>query len=130
VIRDQTGRILCVHISEGKCHDYKLLKQSGLAIKPTTPVHADLGYKGLEKEHNQEEIPHKKSKHHPLTKEQKNENRAKSSIRIAIEHVNAKLKVFQILTQKYRNQRKRFSLRFSFICGLVNFEQGFIRGVS
>lgn len=75
--------------------------------------------------HNNIKIPTKSSKLHPLTDEQKEENMTKASARICVEHVNAKLKVFQILTQKYRNRRKRFNLRFNLICGLVNFDRGF-----
>jgi len=44
---------------------------------------------------------------------------------IYVEHVNAKIKTFQIRTQKYRNRRKQFNLRFNLICGLINFDHGF-----
>ncbi len=43
--------------------------------------------------------------------------------RIAVEHVIALVKRFQILSERYRNRRKRFSLRFSLIAGICNFEQ-------
>ncbi|WNZ00430.1 putative transposase for insertion sequence element IS702 (plasmid) [Sulfurospirillum sp. 'SP'] len=45
--------------------------------------------------------------------------------RIAVEHVNARIKTFKILGEKYRNRRKRFGLRFNLICALVNFDRGF-----
>ncbi|CAA9407310.1 Mobile element protein [uncultured Leptolyngbya sp.] len=38
------------------------------------------------------------------------------------EHVNCRLKVFKILSERYRNRRKRFGLRFNLIAGLYNFE--------
>jgi len=60
-----------------------------------------------------------------LTDSQKEQNKKEATARICVEHVNAKLKTFQILTQKYRNRRKRFNLRFNLICGLVNFDRGF-----
>lgn len=84
-----------------------------------------MGYLGIKKIHDNIEIPTKSSKLHPLTDEQKQENMVKATARICVEHVNAKLKVFQILTQRYRNRRKRFNLRFNLICGLVNFDRGF-----
>lgn len=46
-------------------------------------------------------------------------------LRIAVEHVNARIKTFKILGEKYRNRRKRFGLRFNLICALVNFDRGF-----
>ncbi|MDR0764121.1 MAG: IS5/IS1182 family transposase, partial [Synergistaceae bacterium] len=42
--------------------------------------------------------------------------------RILIENINAKIKVFKITANKYRNHRKRFALRMSLICGIINFE--------
>jgi len=36
-----------------------------------------------------------------------------------IEHINAKIKAFKIVARKYRNRRKRFGLRFNFICALI-----------
>jgi len=77
------------------------------------------------KQHENIQIPYKSSKLHPLTTQQKEQNKIEASARICVEHVNAKLKTFQILTQKYRNCRKRFSLRFNLICALVNFDRGF-----
>jgi len=38
-----------------------------------------------------------------------------------IENINAKIKVFKIFSQKYRNRRKRHQLRISLVCGIYNF---------
>ncbi len=94
-------------------------------MKPQTCIYIDLGYLGIKKQHNNTQIAYKKSKLHPLTDTQKNQNKREASARICVEHINAKLKTFQILKQKYRNRRKRFNLRFNLICGLVNFDRGF-----
>ena len=83
---------------------------------------ADSGYQGVTKIHANSETPVKKSKHHPLTKEQKAHNRTLSKKRIFIENVIRKLKVFRILSERYRNRRKRFALRFNLIAGICNFE--------
>ncbi|MGL6083317.1 MAG: IS5/IS1182 family transposase, partial [Gammaproteobacteria bacterium] len=34
--------------------------------------------------------------------------------------INGKLKYFRILTERYRNRRKRFGLRMNLIVGMVN----------
>ena len=39
---------------------------------------------------------------------------------IGIEHVNARLKVFRILAQRYRNRRRRFGLRCNLIAAIYN----------
>ncbi len=121
IVIDKNERILSAHTAKDTVHDFKLFKQSKLPIKPTTCAYVDLGYLGIKNIR----IPHKASKLHPLSAKQKSENVKKASARICVEHVNAKLKTFQILTQKYRNRRKQFNLRFNLICGLVNFDRGF-----
>ncbi len=44
------------------------------------------------------------------------------SPRQVCEHINRKLKIFKILSDRYRNRRKRFALRFNLIAGLYNYE--------
>ena len=75
--------------------------------------------------HKNSETPKKKPKGGQLTTNEKAENRRISHERILIENINAKIKVFKITSNKYRNRRKRFGLRMSLICGLVNFENRF-----
>lgn len=43
-------------------------------------------------------------------------------MRIKIEHAFAKLKKFRILSERYRNRRKRFGLRLNLISSLYNLE--------
>jgi hypothetical protein len=72
--------------------------------------------------HKNSETPKKKPKGGTLTPEEKLENRRLSSERILIENINAKIKVFKITANKYRNRRKRFGLRMALICGIINHE--------
>lgn len=67
-------------------------------------------------------MPKKKSKKHPLSDEDKCQNRKISSDRVLNEHVIGKLKRFKIIADKYRNRRKRFCLRFNLIAGIYNSE--------
>ena len=83
---------------------------------------ADAGYQGLANLHNNSQTPKKKSKHHPLTSAQKAANRALARQRIYVEHVIGKVKVFRILSERYRNRRKRFGLRFNLIASLYNLD--------
>ncbi|MCL1935887.1 MAG: IS5/IS1182 family transposase, partial [Defluviitaleaceae bacterium] len=45
--------------------------------------------------------------------------------RIFIENIIAKIKVFKCVSNTYLNRLKRFNLRMSLICGIINFEHGF-----
>lgn len=67
-------------------------------------------------------MPKKSSKKKPLTKEEKKENRKISSERVINENVIGRLKRFKIISDRYRNRRKRFGLRFNLISGIHNYE--------
>jgi hypothetical protein len=82
----------------------------------------DTGYLGLNKIHANTLMPKKKSKKKPLTKEDKKRNRELSSQRVLNEHVIGLVKRFKIISDRYRNRRKRFGLRFNLISGICNFE--------
>jgi len=109
--------------AEGSTHDFKLYEISiGSALSGNIKLQGDSGYQGILKLHRNSETPKKKPKGGVLTPEEKAENRRISRERIMIENINAKIKVFKITSNKYRNRRKRFGLRMSLICGIINFE--------
>ena len=114
--------IICVHTSNGKTHDFKVLKDSKLPIKADTVVATDSGYQGLQELHAKTELPKKRSKNKPLSKADKKANYLLSVKRAFNEQVNGVVKVFKIIAEKYRNRRKRFNLRFNLIAGIYNFE--------
>ena len=116
------GRILATAFCAGRVHDFKLFVGSRTALPPATRCLADSGYLGLTGRHANSRTPHKKSKHHPLTPEQRAENRRLSKERFPVEHVIRSLKVFRILAERYRNRRRRFGLRFNLIAAVYNFE--------
>jgi hypothetical protein len=106
----------------GSKHDYRLFKESYVGIAQDILCLADTGYLGINKLHANSQIPAKKSKLHQLTSEQKAANRELAGQRIFVEHVIGRLKVFRILSERYRNRRKRFRLRFNLIASLYNLE--------
>jgi hypothetical protein len=76
----------------------------------------------LDKLHDKSRTPKKRPKKGKLTRDEKRANRELSRRRIVVENVIRSLKIFRILLERYRNRRKRFSLRFNLIAGLYNFE--------
>jgi hypothetical protein len=116
-------KILCTAHAEGSRHDFKLYETSvGAAVSETIKMCADSGYQGLLRLHKNGELPKKKPKGEELTADEKAENRRISRGRVLIENINAKIKVFKITANRYRNRRKRFGLRMALICGLINYE--------
>lgn len=82
----------------------------------------DTGYLGIKNEHANSLHPKKKSKNHPLTKEEKAQNKSISRDRVANENVIGMIKRFKVVADRYRNRRKRFGLRFNLIAGIYNYE--------
>jgi len=115
-------QIIATAFGAGSKHDYRLFKENYTGIAQDILCLADTGYLGIKKLHVNSQIPTKKSKLHPLTPDQKVANRELASQRIFVEHVIGKLKVFRILSERYRNRRKRFGLRFNMIASIYNFE--------
>ena len=93
-----------------------------MKINKNIKLLGDTGYQGITKIVNNSETPHKKPKNKELTRDQKKENQELSSERIIVENVIGSLKRFRILSERYRNRRKRFCLRFNLISGIYNFE--------
>jgi len=53
---------------------------------------------------------------------EKHHNRSLAKLRVRIEHVIRRFKIFRIFAGRYRNRRKRFGLRLNLIAGLLNYE--------
>lgn len=114
--------VICTNVTNGKRHDFRLFKESGVHIHPSIRSLTDTGYQGIHKLHPNSELPKKKTKKNPLTKEDKIKNRALSSERVVNENVIGMLKRFKIISDRYRNRRKRFGLRFNLIAAIYNME--------
>ena len=127
MVSDEARRILCLTPTKpGARQDYFRFKQSGLGqvIPEEVGVWVDLGFLGIAKDypHLQVLIPHKSSKHHPLTPDQKAENQLIRAFRIRAEHAIAGVKRFRCLTDPYRNKGLVLADKFMFIaCGLWNY---------
>ena len=120
----ETREVIATAFGKGRTHDFRLFKKSATHVHPDTVVLADLGYVGLDKLHTHTCLPVKASKQHPLTLEEKQANRTLARLRLRVEQVIGKLKVFRVLGERYRGRRKRFNLRFNLIAGVHNFELG------
>jgi len=122
VVDKQTAKIICTTLSNGKRHDFRLLKESNVRCKKETLVIVDTGYQGLQKLHAYTQLPKKKTRRNPLTCNDKKNNRELASKRVLNENVIGKLKRFKIIADRYRNRRKRFALRFNLIAAIYNLE--------
>jgi len=101
----------------GKTHDKKIYTTNRKTIPPDVEQIGDTAYIGKDVNIT---VPFKSSKLNKLTKEQKLSNRKLSSKRIVVEHVIGKMKIYQILSQRFRNKKNTHTLVFKNIAGLTN----------
>ena len=122
IVNQKNKEIIATAFGSGCTHDFHLFKESRSGMSAHICSLADSGYLGITKLHENSQIPARQSKLHPLTKEQKSYNHKLSSERIFVENVIRCLKIFRILSERYRNRRKRFGLRFNLIAAIYNLE--------
>ena len=122
VAAQKSEQVICVRCEKGRVHDFRLWKESKIRLNKEIEILGDKGYQGIQKIHQNSQIPHKKKKTEKLSKEQKKANRQLSQRRIVIEHIHRRLKIFRILSSRYRNRRRRFGLRLNLIAGIYNYE--------
>ena len=114
--------MICTSFSNGKKHDFRLFKESRVRWTKERFGITDCGYTGIKKLQSNTKLPKKSSKKKPLTIEEKKANKNISSERALNENVIGCLKRFKILSDRYKNRRKRFGLRFNLIAGIHNLE--------
>ena len=122
IVCKSSEKILCTSFCSGKRHDFNLFKNSKVRWVSRIHAIADSGYLGINRLQNSSEIPKKRSKKHPLTKSEKQNNRRIAIQRVLNENVIGRIKRFKVLSDRYRNRRKRFGLRFNLIAAIYNLE--------
>lgn len=121
IVDEVTKQIVGVAFDKGSVHDFKLFKETTKDLDKEISFVADNGYVGINNIFENSITPKKKSKNNPLTDEDKELNKLISNIRIPVEHINCQVKIFRILSERYRSRRKTFYLRALLICCFYNF---------
>jgi len=124
VVDKKTRKVICLYFANGKKHDFRMWKESMIRTLERILLNTDSGFQGIANFHANSVLPIKKSKNKPLSKDDKAFNREISRERAGTENAIGFIKRFKIVSESYRNRRKRFGLRFNLIAGICNFELG------
>ena len=122
LLNQVTKEIICLAHSKGREDNLGIFKESKVRFNKELECLADKGDQGIEKLHSHSCIPKKKTRKAELSAEDKSQNSVLAQKRIVLVYVHRKLKVFRILSSRYRNRHRRFRLRFNLIAGLYNYE--------
>lgn len=125
IVHPETKKILAVSKTvEGKRSDKRLFVEDPLytVIPPGAHGRADKAYIGIDEQPFLTwTIPKKKPRGGELTEGEKETNRQISKIRIYVEHPNAYLKHFAILSNRFRSRVERAELPIKTIAAIYNF---------
>lgn len=125
IIITEAGRIVSVSDdAPGAVHDITI-RRRGPPLPEDAQAYADSGYQGYQENHANLDIPYKKSKKKPLTRDERAYNHALSRFRVRVEHAISRLKRFRILSDRFRYPRKSHAVKFSIIAGIANLVAGF-----
>jgi DDE superfamily endonuclease len=120
------NQILSISTDRGSVHDFKIFKQSNIwkykLIQNSKEKQFDLGFLGVKSYIKDAKLPHKQSKLHKLSKQQKLENKRLSTSRIKIENINREIKIFRICKETRRHKQKKHNLFWNLVGGIVNFK--------
>lgn len=122
LVNQENQSIICTVFDKGRKHDFKIFKEKRLGLLAETKCLGDKGYQEIKKYHKNSVTPQKKLRRSKLSPEDKQKNQELAQLRIIVEHVHRRLKIFRILAERYRNRHRRFGLRFNLIAGLHNYE--------
>jgi len=120
VVHQSSQQILSIAIGYGSQHDISLARENIRNLLISRYCFADLAYLGLKEIGCRLFTPFKKPKGGVLEPIQKQINHEISRRRIVVEHVIGRLKRFKIVSERYRNRRKRYGLRMNLIAGILN----------
>ena len=122
VITDyRSCNVLSVNFSGGRKHDFTLFKSTHNIISKNTLILADKGYQGIVEFHEKSLTPIKRYNKKNLSLAERYYNRIISKSRAIIERINRRLKVFRILSGRFRNKINKFKNIFNLVCAIFNF---------
>ncbi|MFA6018583.1 MAG: transposase family protein [Patescibacteria group bacterium] len=107
----------------GRRHDKRLSDKADFVryIPEDMAIITDTGFQGIQTMHTNTLMPKKGSKKHPLSTEDKQNNRLISSVRILVEHAIAGIKRFKAAADIYRNRKPNLDDQFMLLsAGLWN----------
>ena len=121
-MNQENGEILDIYNDVGTAHDFRMFKESLVGVLPENIFFLlDSGYQGANDYFGNALIPHRASKHNPLTDEQMAWNTMIAKLRVPVEHKIREIKIFRIYKETYRGKGQRGLERFKIIAALCNF---------
>lgn len=120
----RNGRVLFLSSTyEGSVHDKAIIDKEGWLFPGGIVLHQDSGFQGHAPQGVVVQMPQKKPRSKELTEEQKLSNKKKASVRVTIEHIIGRVKIYRILKDRIRMYKQGIKdLVMELGCALLNFK--------
>lgn len=129
IMSTEKKRILIITPTKsGRRHDKKLADKADLirVLPEHVTAWVDTGFQGIQHQHKRTMLPKKRTKKHPLSDEERADNRLISGIRVVAEHAIAGIKRYGCVSQVYRNRLPNLDDTFILLsAGLWNYHLSF-----
>ena len=124
LLGSELGRVVFLSATyEGSVHDKAIADEQGLQLPSGITLHQDLGFQGYAPEGVIVQMPHKKPRTRELTEEQKQENKQKAAVRVKVEHIIGRVKIYRIVKDRIRMYKQGIKdLVMEIACALNNFK--------
>jgi hypothetical protein len=124
LLGSEKGRVLFLSDTyAGSVHDKAIVDGEGWQFPVGIVLHQDLGFQGHNPIGIVVQMPHKKPRKGELTEQQKEQNKQRASVRVKVEHMIGKVKIYRILKDTIRMWRQGIKdLVMELACALYNFK--------
>ncbi len=120
----QEGKVLFLSATYGgSVHDKTIVDEEAWSFPQGIVLHQDLGFQGHAPKGLVVQMPYKKPRTKELTEAQKLQNKQKAAVRVKIEHIIGKVKVYRIVKDTIRLWKPGIKdLVMEIACALHNFK--------
>ncbi len=127
LLGSREGRVVFLSATYGgSVHDKTIVDEEEWPFPKGLVLHQDLGFKGHTPEGVVVQMPHKKPRKGQLTEAQKLQNKQKAAVRVKIEHIIGKVKVYRIVKDTLRLWKQGIKdLVMEIACALHNFKHSY-----
>jgi hypothetical protein len=123
-VGSESGRVVFLSATcEGSVHDKTIADEQNWQFPSGIILHQDLGFQGYAPKGVVVQMPHKKPRTRELTEEQKQQNKQKAAVRVKVEHIIGKVKIYRVLKDRIRMYKQGIKdLVMEVACAINNFK--------
>lgn len=128
LLGSEPGRVVFLSATyAGSVHDKAIADEQGWQFPSGIILHQDLGFQGYAPDGVIVQMPRKKPRARELTEKQKQENKQMAAVRVKVEHIIGRVKIYRMVKDRIRMYKQGIKdLVMEIACALNNFKLDYI----